>query len=153
LRERVATGLARADLLLSIGPPRAQVQFAADNSGLPLPHLTGQLDPLPTGLPMQGLRVLAFAGIGHPEKFFVTLKSMGADVLKSEPLADHQPLNDALMGRLRTEAKALGAQLVTTEKDAVRLTQSLRAEVMTIPVRLHLHDTTPLEQALDRLFP
>jgi len=153
LRERVATGLARADLLLSIGPPRAQAQFAANNSGLPLPHLTGQLDPLPTGLPMQGLRVLAFAGIGHPEKFFATLKSMGADVLKSEPLADHQPLSDALMGRLRAEAKALGAKLVTTEKDAVRLPQSFRAEVMTIPVRLHLHDTAPLEQALDRLFP
>jgi len=152
LREPVSKGLARADLVLSIGPPRAQTQFAADNPALPVPHLTGQLDPLPTGLPMQGLPVLAFAGIGHPQKFFATLKAMGADLRKAEPLADHQPLSEPLMARLRAEAKALNAQMVTTEKDAVRLPPQFRGEVMTVPVRLAIHDTTPLERALDQLF-
>lgn len=150
LREAPAAGLARADMLLSLGDAPAQAQFQRLWGPVigTLPHLTGRLVPLPTGMDWAGRRVLAVAGIGDPDKFFATLRGLGADLAGCVALDDHQPIPPALLARLSAQARALGAQIVTTEKDAVRLPATDRAQVLTLPVRLQPDDWAPLDAAL-----
>lgn len=143
LREPVAVGLARADVVLVIGEGRVTTPGVA--------QLRGRLEVLRMGIDWAGERVLAFAGIGRPEKFFATLRGAGAEVLRAEALADHQPLSPALLARLEAEAFALGAQLVTTEKDAVRLPEAYRMRVLTLPVRLQIEDWQELDRRLASL--
>jgi tetraacyldisaccharide 4'-kinase len=152
LREPVAVGLARADLVLSIGEGAAQARFNERwGAMIHVPRLRGGLQPLAMGMDWQDERVLAFAGIADPERFFATLRSLGAEVLRGEALADHAALSETLLRRLEAEAAAAGAQLVTTEKDAARLPPAWRTKVLTLVVRLELEDWGPMDQALEKL--
>jgi len=152
LREPVAEGLARADLTLALGDEASRGKLPADWPALSaLPMLGGTLEPLPTGMVWRGLRAVAFAGIGRPEKFFATLRDLGAEVVAGHGFADHAPFDPRVLARLATEAKTAGAQLVTTEKDAVRLPPAFLRDVLVLPVRLVLEDWAPLDAAFDRL--
>ena len=152
LREPVHEGLKRADFVLSIGPAQAQQTFSTHWAAqIPVPRLTGELRPLKMGMDWTGQRVLAFAGIGHPEKFFATLRAEGAEIVKTVALDDHQPISDVLLNRLESESAALNAQLVTTEKDQIRLPPAQRKRVLALVVRLEIADIAPLKAALGSL--
>ena len=140
------------DLVLVIGDPPDRARFLADwPAAAALPVAAGELAPLPTGIDWRGLAALAFAGIGRPEKFFATLRALGAEVVGTHSFGDHARFHPRILARLAAEAKAKGAQLVTTEKDAARLPAAFRSNVLVLPVRLELADWAPLDAALDRL--
>ena len=146
LREPVSVGLLRADLVLTIGDPVAQGQFDVQWGGdVQVPRLRGVLRPVQMGMGWRDEKVLAFAGIADPARFFATLRAEGAEVVRGEALGDHAVLSEALLRRLETEAAAAGAQLVTTEKDAVRLPPHWRAKVLTLVVRLQVEDWSALD--------
>ncbi len=102
-----------------------------------------------------GRRVLAFAGIGRPEKMFATLREAGAEVVATRAFPDHHPYGGTELGALAAEAGRLGAELVTTHKDHVRLPPDFAARVAVLPVTLEFHDVgalaAQLADALGRL--
>jgi tetraacyldisaccharide 4'-kinase len=66
-------------------------------------------------------RVVAWAGIGAPERFFAMLESLGAAVVERRAYRDHQRLGEADAEQLLALAQRHAAILVTTAKDAARL--------------------------------
>ncbi len=68
-----------------------------------------------------GRRVLAFAGIGDPDKFFRSVRQTGAEIVEQRTFPDHHPYSDLNLEELSAEAAKQGLDLVTTAKDAVRL--------------------------------
>lgn len=152
LREPLVEGLARADMVLAIGSgiERAALRATWPELGA-LPMVEGELRPLATGMPWAGLRVLAFAGIGRPEKFFATLRGLGADVVAARAFGDHAPYSAQILARLAADARRAGAQLVTTEKDAARLPREMLRQILVLPVRLEVMDWSGLDARLAAL--
>lgn len=152
LREPVEGGLSRADLAVLIG---TDTETASLRARWPILQTARTLDarlvPLQTGFPLTGEPVVAFAGIGRPAKFFATLHEMGAKIVGTHSFPDHHAYAPAIIRRLISEARGQDALLVTTEKDAVRLPSSLRAEVLTVQVALEPADWGPVDLLIDRL--
>ena len=89
---------------------------------------------------LRNQNVLAFAGIGRPEKFFATLRALGARVIVARAFADHQPYRPAQLDALFAEAASLGLTPVTTQKALVRLTPAEAANVTALPVALRFDE-------------
>jgi tetraacyldisaccharide 4'-kinase len=96
--------------------------------------------------------LLAFAGIGRPQGFFDTLEACGAVLVKTLTFADHHPYSEADLTRLYLEATQLGAELITTQKDWVRLPPEWRERIFVLDVSLMLDDDDA-EQLMQTLAP
>jgi tetraacyldisaccharide 4'-kinase len=136
LRENLRNGLARADavvLLVAEGEASGIERLGAITE---LPVIGAVLAPV-AGKRLAGERLLALAGIGRPEKFFATLRSLDAVVVDARAFPDHHQFRAAEIELLRRNASRSGARLITTRKDIVRLPLDLREgiEVLDVEVR------------------
>ena len=145
LREPVAQGLARADAVIVMG--------AGDPlpGGFAGPVLRARLAAGEHGL--AGRRVYAFAGIGRPEKFLMTLREEGAGIAGSRFFADHHVYDVMELVSVRTQALAANALPVTTEKDLVRLPPEQRAGIAVLPVRAVFDAPDAMARLLDSKTP
>ncbi|MDX2259782.1 MAG: tetraacyldisaccharide 4'-kinase [Hyphomicrobiaceae bacterium] len=111
------------------------------------PVLAAWPEPAEDVRALAGTRVVAFAGIGNPARFFDLLRRVGADVAEAVAFRDHQILVEGDALRLTTLARRHGARLVTTEKDWVRVhgarpgTALAEVAVSSLPARITLEMT------------
>jgi tetraacyldisaccharide 4'-kinase len=147
LREPVADGLARAHAVVLMGQDEAGVLPTVEAAQPDLPILRARLVPGPEGDGFAGRRVLAFAGIGRPEKFFRMLADLRADLVGRESFPDHHRYTPDQIMRLVERATALKATPVTTAKDVQRLPSGARAMIEVLTVGVAWKDPV----ALDRL--
>jgi tetraacyldisaccharide 4'-kinase len=122
LRAPLKPQLARTDALVIVGGGAAAEAVAADLAARGKPVLRARLKPSDASVTsLGGKRVLAFAGIGDPVRFFATLRASGIDIMTQRAFADHHRFSPSEIAALIAEAKRDGLTLVTTEKDFARL--------------------------------
>ena len=122
LRAPLKPQLARTDALIVIGDGIAAQGVAAAIAARGAPVLSAHLRPDDASVAsLGGKRVLAFAGIGDPARFFRTLTASGIAVVAERVFADHHPFTKSEIESLLAEAKREALTPVTTEKDLARL--------------------------------
>ena len=122
LRAPLKPQLARTDALIIVGNGNAAEAVAAEVATQGKPVLRAHLKPDEAqAASLRGRRVLAFAGIGDPARFFDTLQASGVDVVVRRAFADHHPFSESEIESLIADARRDALTLVTTEKDLARM--------------------------------
>lgn len=156
LRAPLDVQLALAQGIVLVGDGNAANFVAKRAAAFKLPLFPAKLIPdAAAAAKFSGKKLLAFAGIGHPEKFFATLAALGADVAETRSFPDHHRYSVREAQSLVSDANARGLTLVTTEKDLVRMQgdpalAELAASFHVLPVRLQFEDEDAVRDLLKR---
>ena len=147
LRAPLDVQIARTDALVIVGNGTAATGVAALVASKGGPVLTARLTPDETSVAtLRGKRVLAFAGIGDPRRFFRTLRGAGIDVVAEKIFADHHPYVPGEIEALVAQAQRDALTLVTTEKDFVKLAALPQAKgIVPFAVTLQVEDGAALK--------
>jgi tetraacyldisaccharide 4'-kinase len=134
-------------LIVLGGDDAAAARIAALAPGKPLMRASLEPDAL-AAAPLIGREVVAFAGIARPEKFYATLRRVGAQLVATHDFADHHPYTPREIEALIEEAGRRGALLATTEKDLTRLGARQARAVVTLPVTLRFEEPAAVKRML-----
>jgi len=148
LREPLARGFARADAAVVIGHDRSG---AASRIPKGVARLDARFLPGPEAEFLAGQSIVAFAGIGRPDKFFETLKGIGVELIEAAPFPDHHIYKPDDIMWLAEIASTLGTKPVTTLKDFVRLPEEARAMIDTLSVTLEFADEAAVDALLTKV--
>lgn len=151
LREPVLTGLKRADAVVIAGEDKWGVDFYLKRHQIDLPVLTGRFMLNPEMVKaLRGRDVFAFAGIGMPEKFFAALQNEGINVKGMQSFPDHYFYTNFDLDEIVRKAGTL--PILTTTKDAVKLSAPMRKKVIVMDGRFVFDEPAQLEQILKGIF-
>lgn len=114
LRETFDDGIKRADALIILGKDKHNL---AERTKLPV--FFGHTEPIQTTV--ENSDVIAFAGIGHPQKFYHTLQQQGYNVVETIDFPDHHFYKKEEIEQILQRANELNAEVYTTGKDFVKI--------------------------------
>lgn len=147
LREPISFGLARADAIVMMGPDKTNL---TNRLSPDITVLQADLAPQADAAYLNQRKVVAFAGLGRPQKFFQTLLETGAQIVAAHMFDDHHLYQPADIQPILDEAFAINAVPVTTEKDAMRLTPDQRQQVNVLRIGVRWREPATLEDLLRR---
>ncbi len=156
LRAPLRTQRESVDAILLVGDTRAPVsgngRSVAEGSK---PVLRGRIEPEAAVMKsFERRKVLAFAGIGDPEKFFMMLAGAGVEATIERSFPDHHRYTAQEAAELLAECERRNLLPVTTEKDLVRLDRDepavarLAAKAVALPVNLVFQDEASIRKIL-----
>ena len=142
-------GPLREDFVSAISRIDAIVMMGGGDAGLP-PHnktiLRASVETNGSALrDLEGRPAFVFAGIGAPERFRTSLQALGLDIVGMRSFADHHLYQEKEILALKKRAALLGAVLVTTQKDLVRIPDNLRSDIIAVDAHLQWQDSAAVD--------
>jgi len=147
LREPAAEGFERAGAVILVNPGTFDRSTHVPPA---LPVIQAHLLPGRHYTSLKDKRVVGFAGIGRPEKFFATLRELGCEIAAMVSFPDHHVYTAKDTEKLRCEAETHSAMLVTTAKDLVRLPEDFRGQVQVVEISVVFDDESALRALLSK---
>jgi tetraacyldisaccharide 4'-kinase len=122
LRAPLSAQIGLADMIVVTGQSaQANAWLHSLRALAQVPIIRAQTRASGSAAKFKGRRVIAYAGIANPERFFSMLANIGADVVERRVFDDHHGFSDSEARDLLDTARRSSADLVTTEKDLARL--------------------------------
>ena len=159
LRAPLDAQFARTDALLVVGEGNAADGVAERLRARSRPIFHARLAPDKAAVSaLSGHNVLAFAGIGDPDKFFATARTAGIVVSRRRTFPDHHRYTPQDASELILRAEHSGLTLLTTEKDRARMDAdprlaALAASVQTLPVTMVVQEPGELRRLIKSKLP
>ncbi len=145
LREPISAALSRADVLLVIGRKHQRERFIKSIKVPKELNVFGaEMQVVKSGIYLDKARFVAVAGIAHPEKFFNSIQKFGGKITKKFSLPDHENYTPRLLRKLKKASLNNNAQLITTEKDFVRIPKNERHNFIFLPIKLKFSEELEL---------
>ncbi len=148
LRESINRGLSRTNLVIVIGNPSKEIKKIVPDH---IPIIESKFEIKKENKSFKGQKIVAFAGIAYPEKFFNSLKDQGANIIKEISYPDHHIYNENDMLSLVETANKNQSILVSTKKDYVRIPKSYRSLVNTLEGEIIFKDEQLLREILSNV--
>ncbi|MFT6220339.1 MAG: tetraacyldisaccharide 4'-kinase [Rickettsiales bacterium] len=144
LREPIKSGIKKADVVVIVGEDRFNIsdEFCANKKVLKAKIKIFDSEKF------NQKSVLAFCGIGRPEKFFDSLKETGAKIVEKYSYADHHQYKESEIEQMLDSAKKNDLMLVTTQKDWVRLAPKHQNKIDYLKIKMEFEDLDYLKNQL-----
>ena len=142
MRENLKFGLKNIKIVLIIGEDKTNITnlIKLTNSKITIFHATFEPD-IKIIKNFKNKNIIAFAGIGFPNKFYHLLKKMHFNILETKDFPDHHIYKKNELNILVQKSKLLNATLVTTEKDYVKIDEmedEIKRNILPFPVKLKI---------------
>ena len=137
LRESLSSGLKRADAVIIIGDDKHNLA-----QQVKLPVFKGKITPVAPDFSEKN--VIAFAGIGRPEKFYQSLRELNFNLVETINFPDHHFYSETELSDLIRKAEDKSCTLITTSKDMVKIPPHLRTHFKVLEIKVKWEDETKL---------
>ena len=154
MRENLKFGLKKIKFVLIIGEDKSNISnlIKLINNKIKIFYATYEPD-IKIIKAFKNKKIIAFAGIGFPNKFYNLLKKINFNVLETKDFPDHHIYKKNELNLLIQKSKLLNATLVTTEKDYVKIGEmedKIKKHILPFPVKLKIQKEAIFKKELQK---
>jgi tetraacyldisaccharide 4'-kinase len=144
LRENISEGLKRAHAIIVVGEDKHKIKELADK--YKLKYFNGFVKPIKPKI--KNKNIIAFAGIGRPEKLYNSLKNLGYVIKHNFSFADHHFYTNNEIENIINLSQKENLEVFTTSKDFTKIPEQYRKSINVLDIKIDWKNENKLKEFL-----